>query len=270
MNKIVSNSNGYGCKSPTVMGIVNVTPDSFFSGSRCDSESDIIKKVEVHIKGGASIIDIGACSTRPGSMAISEREELDRLLPALATVRKKYPKIPISVDTFRGEVAKKAVQDYEVDIVNDVYAFDRDEKMLDVVAQLNVPYVLMHYGVVDGDVVACVKSFFEEKLRILRDKGVKNIILDPGYGFGKTMEQNFELLSRQGELQSLHLPVLAGLSRKRMVWQTLESTPEDALNGTTVLNVIALQQGASILRVHDSREAYEAIGLLSLCRHRQM
>ncbi len=270
MDKIVSNSNGYGCKSPIVMGIVNVTPDSFFSDSRCDSESDIIRNVEAHIKGGASIIDIGACSTRPGSMAVSECEEFDRLLPALEAVRKKYPNILLSVDTFRGEVAKIAVQEYGVDIINDVYAFDRDEKMLDVVAQLNVPYVLMHYGVVNGDVVACVKSFFEEKLRILRDKGVKNIILDPGYGFGKTMEQNFELLSRQGELQSLHLPVLAGLSRKRMVWQTLESTPEDALNGTTVLNVIALQQGASILRVHDSREAYEAIRLLSLCRYRQM
>lgn len=266
MDKNVSNSNGYSCKSPVVMGIVNVTPDSFFSCSRCESEVDVIKNVSAHINNGASIIDIGACSTRPGSMAVTEREELDRLLPALETVRKKYPEILISVDTFRGEVAKKAVQEYGVDIINDVYAFDRDDKMLDVVAELNVPYVLMHYGEVYGDVVACVKSFFERKLRILQVKGVKNVILDPGYGFGKTMDQNFQLLSRQGELQSLHLPILSGLSRKRMVWQTLECTPEKALNGTTVLNVIALQQGASILRVHDSREAYEAIRLLDLCR----
>lgn len=266
MEKIVSKSNGYECKNPVVMGIVNVTPDSFFSGSRCESEEVLLEKVAIHINNGASIIDVGACSTRPGSTAVSEEEEMDRLLPAVAAIRKKYPDVLISVDTFRGEVAKKAVEECGADIINDVYAFDRDEKMLEVVAQLNVPYILMHYGEVEGDVVASVRAFFEKKLRILHDKGVKEIILDPGYGFGKTMEQNFELLSRQAELKSLDLPILAGLSRKRMVWQTLGCTPETALNGTTVLNVVALQQGASILRVHDSREAYEAIQLVKLCR----
>ncbi len=252
---------------PVIMGIVNVTPDSFFSESRCASKDLLINKVQSHLTEGADIIDIGACSTRPGSAAVSEEEELRRLLPALEVIRKEFPEVPLSVDTFRGKVAARAIKDFKVAVINDVYAFDRDESMLDALAELRAPYVLMHYGEVteSADVVGEVRRFFKEKIEILKSKGVNDIIIDPGYGFGKTMKQNFHLLAHQSELNDLGCPILAGLSRKRMVWQTLHCTPEEALNGTTVLNTIALRQGASILRVHDVQPAVEAIRLCHLC-----
>lgn len=260
----------YKSKYPVVMGILNVTDDSFFSSSRCQSAAELLKKVDLFINNGVSILDVGACSTRPGAAFVSEKEEMERLLPALEVLRNHYPDSIISVDTFRGNVARKVVEEFDVDIINDVFSFDKDEAMLDVVASLNKTYVLMHSEAINvgkDDFMKEIFRFFVKKIKILEDRGVKDIIIDPGYGFGKTMEQNFQLLSHQSELLQLGYPILAGLSRKRMVWQSLNVKIEEALNGTTVLNTIALQQGAHILRVHDVKEAMEAVKLWSLCKN---
>ena len=258
----------YDSSSPLVMGIINVTTDSFFESSRCLSTSQLLEKVDFFVQNGASIIDIGACSTRPNATFVSEEEEKKRLFPALELLRAKYPSLIISVDTFRGAIAKEAVESYNVSIINDVFGFDKDDSMLDAVASCGVPYVLTHsleIKIENDDFMKEIFRFFADKIAVLQSRGVKDIILDPGYGFGKTMEQNFELLARQSELLQFGLPILAGLSRKRMVWQSLNITPNEALNGTTVLNTIALQQGAKILRVHDVKEANEAVRLFSLC-----
>lgn len=258
----------YDSSAPVVMGIINVTSDSFFESSRCSSDSQILQKVDFFIQNGASIIDIGACSTRPNATFVSEEEEKKRLFPALELLRTNYPSLIISVDTFRGAIAKEAVESYNVSIINDVFGFDKDDSMLDAVASCGVPYVLTHsleIKMPNDDFMKEIFRFFADKIAVLQGRGVKDIILDPGYGFGKTMEQNFELLARQSELLQFGLPILAGLSRKRMVWQSLNITPNEALNGTTVLNTIALQQGAKILRVHDVKEANEAVRLFSLC-----
>jgi dihydropteroate synthase len=270
MDKKGSVSVNYKSKHPVVMGILNVTDDSFFSSSRCQSTAELLKKVDLFTNNGVSILDVGACSTRPGATFVSEKEELERLLPALEVLRNHYPDSIISVDTFRGNVVRKVVEEFDVDIINDVFSFDKDETMLDVVASLNRTYVLMHSGEINtgkSDFMKEIFRFFVKKIKILEDRGVKDIIIDPGYGFGKTMEQNFQLLSHQSELLQLGYPILAGLSRKRMVWQSLNVKVEEALNGTTVLNTIALQQGAHILRVHDVKEAMEAIKLWSLCQN---
>lgn len=259
----------YTSNQPLVMGIINVTSDSFYESSRCSSNSQLLQKVDFFIKNGVSIIDVGACSTRPNAEFVSELEEKQRLFPALQLLQSYYPSLILSVDTFRGAIAKEAVEKYNVSIINDVFAFEKDDSMLDVVSSLRVPYVLTHsleIKMQNGDFMNEIFRFFADKISLLRSKGVDDIILDPGYGFGKTMEQNFELLSRQSELLQFELPILAGLSRKRMVWQSLNITPNDALNGTTVLNTIALQQGAKILRVHDVKEAVEAVRLFSLCK----
>ncbi len=268
MEQNKSISMNYTPSNPVVMGIINVTPDSFYSSSRCKEPSLILKKIDQFVSEGGAIIDLGGCSTRPNSVVASEKEELDRVLPALELIRKEYPDLIISIDTFRGNVARRAVEDYQVSIINDVYAFERDENMLDAVVSLNVPYVLTHYSEIksqEGDFMSEIFRFFADKISLLKERGVQNIFVDPGYGFGKTMEQNFELLSRQSELLDLGCPILAGISRKRMIWQSLSITPDDALNGTTVLNTIALQNGASILRVHDVKEAVQAVRLSSLC-----
>lgn len=270
MDKKGSVSVNYKSKHPVVMGILNVTDDSFFSSSRCQSTAELLKKVDLFTNNGVSILDVGACSTRPGATFVSEKEELERLLPALEVLRNHYPDSIISVDTFRGNVVRKVVEEFDVDIINDVFSFDKDETMLDVVASLNRTYVLMHSGEINtgkSDFMKEIFRFFVKKIKILEDRGVKDIIIDPGYGFGKTMEQNFQLLSHQSELLQLGYPILAGLSRKRMVWQSLNVKVEEALNGTTVLNTIALQQGAHILRVHDVKEAMEAVKLWSLCQN---
>lgn len=270
MDKKGSVSVNYKSKHPVVMGILNVTDDSFFSSSRCQSTAELFKKVDLFTNNGVSILDVGACSTRPGATFVSEKEELEQLLPALEVLRNHYPDSIISVDTFRGNVARKVVEEFDVDIINDVFSFDKDETMLDVVASLNRTYVLMHSGEINtgkSDFMKEIFRFFVKKIKILEDRGVKDIIIDPGYGFGKTMEQNFQLLSHQSELLQLGYPILAGLSRKRMVWQSLNVKVEEALNGTTVLNTIALQQGAHILRVHDVKEAMEAVKLWSLCQN---
>lgn len=258
----------YGCLDPLVMGIVNFTPDSFYEGSRCSSSDLVLDKIGRMIDAGADIIDVGACSTRPGGVLVTEEEESSRLFSLLELVRKKFPDVLLSVDTFRANIAFRSVRDFGVNIINDVSSFDLDEKMLEVLSSLNVPYVLMHHDetshISDMSVfLTDILSFFEKKLEVLKAHGVGQVVIDPGYGFGKSMEQNYYLLAHQSVFKKFDCPILAGLSRKRMVWQTLGCSPDEALNGTTVLNVLALRQGASILRVHDVREAKEAV---RLCR----
>ncbi len=247
------------------MGIINVTPDSFFKESRCENEEALLSKTAKLLSEGADIFDIGACSTRPGSAPVSEGEELERMDRALRSIRKAYPSIRLSIDTFRASVAQMAVTEYGAEIVNDVYG--SDPKMIDTVAQLGCTYVYTHPFEIDSsspnELIRKIFVFFAEGIEMMKGKGVNsgNIIIDPGFGFGKTAEQNFELFSGIHELKSLGCPILVGISRKRMIWQTLGITPDEALNGTTVLNTLALTEGADILRVHDVKEAKQCVNL---------
>lgn len=247
------------------MGIINVTPDSFFKESRCENEEALLSKTAKLLSEGADIFDIGACSTRPGSAPVSEGEELERMDRALRSIRKAYPSIRLSIDTFRASVAQMAVTEYGAEIVNDVYG--SDPKMIDTVAQLGCTYVYTHPFEIDSsspnELIRKIFVFFAEGIEMMKGKGVNsgNIIIDPGFGFGKTAEQNFELFSGIHELKSLGYPILVGISRKRMIWQTLGITPDEALNGTTVLNTLALTEGADILRVHDVKEAKQCVNL---------
>lgn len=255
---------------PVVMGILNITPDSFFDGGRYDNEKSIIEQVEKMLSEGASIIDIGANSTRPGATEVSENEELERLLPVIKNIRKRYDKAIISADTFRSGVARKAFE-AGADIINDISGGTMDKNMFVTVADIRAPYILMH---IQGtpknmqndpqytDVVHEVKSFFQKKIQQLNNSGVQQIIIDPGFGFGKTVSHNFSLLKNLKEFGSFGYPVLAGLSRKSMVNKVLGTVPANALNGTSVLNTLALLNGASILRVHDVKEAIETIKLI--------
>lgn len=255
---------------PKVMGVVNITPDSFYGKSRFSLEN--IVDVAVSMVGeGASIIDIGAFSSRPGAGEISVEEEEERLFPALSMIRKKLPDIPVSIDTFRASVAKTAVLEYGAAIINDISGGEADNSMFSVIAELNVPYILMHMRGNPGnmqqytdydDVVSDILRWYGPRIQKLHTLGVKDIIIDPGFGFSKTIEQNFEMLSRLNEFHITGKPLLAGLSRKATIWKTLGITPDEALNGTTVLNTVALLNGADILRVHDVREAVEAIKLV--------
>lgn len=247
---------------PQVMGILNVTPDSFFAGSRKQTEQDIAERAQQIIAEGATMIDIGGCSTRPDAEPATEAEEMSRLRVGLAVVRRELPNAVISVDTFRPDVARMAVEEFGADIINDVGASGVcRQDMFRMVSRLHTPYILMSTKPTLYDMLIC----FADEVQQLRDLGQKDIILDPGFGFGKTLEQNFEVLRDMNQLQVMELPVLAGVSRKSMVFKSLSTTPDKALNGTTVLNTIALQKGASILRVHDVKEAVECIKLMKLC-----
>lgn len=250
---------------PVIMGIINVTPDSFFEGSRCENDEKILSQTAKMIAEGASIIDVGACSTRPGSAPVSEAEELDRMSHALRVIRSEFPEICLSIDTFRASVARMSVEQFGAQIINDVYGCD--EKMYETVGELGCSYVLMHCKEVDSashdDLLKKIFLFFAEEIEKLKQKGVHDIIVDPGFGFGKTMEENFALLAMTKEFKRLGYPILVGISRKTMIWQTLDITPSDALNGTTVLNTLALTQGADILRVHDVKEARQCVELYS-------
>lgn len=243
---------------PQVMGILNATPDSFFAGSRTQTEREIALRAEQIAAQGGTFIDVGAYSTRPGATEVAVEEEMQRLRLALATVRRVQPDIPLSVDTFRADVARMAVEEYGADIVNDV-SEAAEPDMLRMVARLRVPYILMSVQPTLRDTLLA----FAQKVQALRDLGQNDIILDPGFGFGKTTEQNFQLLNRLERLQVMELPVLVGVSRKSMIYKTLGCQPADALNGTTALHAIALMKGASILRVHDVKEAVETIKLFS-------
>jgi len=256
-------------ETPRVMGILNITPDSFYKGSRYISEADIIKAANRMLEDGADILDIGGYSSRPGAADISAEEEAGRVFNAVKLISSEFPDAIISVDTFRSAIAREAILN-GAHIINDISGGDADSGMFELVAELNVPYIMMHMqgnpanmqdNPVYDDVVADILKWFAERIFRLQSAGVKDIIVDPGFGFGKTVDNNFELLNRLGELSIAGLPVLAGLSRKSMIWKTLGITADDALNGTAVLNSFALAGGADILRVHDVKEARQAVTL---------
>ncbi len=260
---------------PVVMGILNVTPDSFFDGGRYETEAAVIGRIHQIMEEGAGIIDIGAYSTRPGAAAVDPKEELARLAPAVELVRKYYPSVPVSIDTFRSEVAREIYQCLGEVIVNDISGGTMDPEMFGFIAATRLPYIMMHIqgtpqtmqkNPVYGDVVKEVYRFFEERTEALRAAGTENIILDPGFGFGKTLEHNYELMNRLDIFHKLGYPLLVGISRKSMIFRLLDTTPAEALNGTTVLNTIALMKGASILRVHDVKEAVEAVKIVGRMR----
>ena len=236
---------------PQVMGILNVTPDSFYAASRKQTEQEIAERASQIVAEGGTIIDAGACSTRPGFEEISEAEEMDRLRFGLGIVRREQPDCMISVDTFRPDVARMAVEEFGVDIINDVS--EGNPRMFRMVSRLRVPYILMSQQPTIREMLLS----FAEKVQQLRDLGAKDIILDPGFGFGKTLEQNYQIMGELDKLQVMGLPLLVGVSRKSMIYKLLGFTPEESLNGTTALNTIALMKGASILRVHDVKEAVE-------------
>lgn len=257
---------------PKVMGIVNVTPDSFFAGSRVSSSEEITERVRTMLAEGADILDIGGYSSRPGADEVSPDEEYSRLARGLEAIRKVKEDAVVSVDTFRADVARRCVEEWNVGIINDIAGGDLDPEMWDTVTDLNVPYVLMHMrgnpktmgSLTDyKDVTAETLSALAEKTAQLRQKGVRDVVIDLGFGFAKTVEQNYQLLSDLKEFKIIGAPVLVGISRKTMIWKPLGITPDNAANGTTVLNTIALLNGADILRVHDVRNAVEAIKLVS-------
>ena len=256
---------------PIVMGIINTTPDSFYAGSRQQNTDAILEKAELMIKGGATILDIGGQSTRPGSIVVGKDEELKRVIEPIMAISKNFPEIFISIDTYYASVAKEAV-DAGASIVNDISAGSLDEAMIKTVASLQVPYVLMHMqGTPQNmqqlphydDVTKAVLDFFIQKIDELKKLGVHDIIIDPGFGFGKTITHNFKLLQNLAVFNMLDKPLLLGISRKSTIYKTLNITAEEALNGTTVLNTIGLLSGAHILRVHDVREAKQAIDLIA-------
>ena len=260
---------------PWVMGIVNVTPDSFYSGSRATDELTLVGRVRQLIADGADVLDIGACSTRPGSQSVDAQAEMDRLQWALGIIRREAPGVILSVDTYRADVARRCVEDWGVDIINDISGGTIDDKMFATVAGLHVPYVLMHMrgtpdtmsSLTDYDnVTADVLEWMARRVDDMRQMGVADIIADPGFGFAKTVEQNYELLARLEAFHALNAPLLVGVSRKRMIYTPLDCTADEALNGTTVINTLALERGAHILRVHDVRAAVEAVKLVSLMR----
>ena len=256
--------------TPKVMGILNLTPDSFYEGSRFSSNKKLLLHVEKMLQEGATFLDIGGYSSRPGADFVSEEEEHSRVVPAIEQIVKEFPEVLLSVDTFRSGVAKAGVEAGAV-MVNDISGGDLDKKMLPTVAKLQVPYIMMHmrgtpqtmtkftdYDNVTRDIVA----YFSEKIALTNKLGLNDLVIDPGFGFAKTRQQNFELLNHLSHLKILEKPLLVGISRKSMIYKTLKTTPEKALNGTTVLNTVALLKGASILRVHDVKEAVEAIQLV--------
>lgn len=258
---------------PQVMGILNVTPDSFYSGSRKQTEEDIRNRVKQIINEGGQMIDIGAYSSRSGADDVSTREEMARLRHGMKIVNEMAPDMPVSVDTFRADVAKMCVEELGVGIINDISGGELDKRMFETVAKLGVPYILMHMKGTPqtmqqaphyDDLMKEIMLYFAEKIQKLRDLGQKDIILDPGYGFAKTIEHNYELLGHQEMLHVFELPLLVGISRKSMIYRLLGSSPEESLNGTSVLNTIALQKGASILRVHDVKECVEVVKIVKM------
>ena len=255
---------------PSVMGVVNITDDSFYKASRVSNTTNLLAKVEQFLNDGATIIDVGGCSSRPGAKLVDQNIEEKRVLPAIESILKEFPDAVLSIDTFRSDIATRAVH-LGVKIINDVSAGKFDSKMFKTAAKLNVPYVLMHMQGSPStmqknpeytDVFSEVYDFFKIKLDEMKLVGLENVIIDPGFGFGKTVEQNYQLLYRLNEFENFNKPILVGFSRKSMIGKVLGCKSEDLLNGTTVLNTIALINGASILRVHDVKEAVEAVQLL--------
>lgn len=256
---------------PIVMGILNITPDSFYAGSRKETEKQVIERVAEILSQGGTIIDIGAQSTRPDSTLLSAQEEIDRLKFALSIINREFPGVILSVDTFYSDVARLAVEEYGAAIINDISGGEMDKSMFAMAAKLNVPYILMHMRgtpqtmkeLTDYDnLIQNIFYYFSKKIAELHLLGVNDIIIDPGFGFSKTMDQNYELMATLRGFSIFELPLLVGISRKKMIANLLGTTPPDSLNGTTVLNTFALQNGANILRVHDVKEAMEAIKIV--------
>ena len=276
---IVIKGNIIDTSNPIVMAIINSTPDSFYSGSRHSSKEEVKKSAEKAINEGASILDIGGYSTRPGAPEVTEQEEIDRVCMALGAIREEWPEIPISVDTFRSSVAKISVKEFDADIINDVYGGEMDKTLFSTMAELQVPYILMHskgnpqtmqnmteYSDFESDIL----RYFSEKIKQLRDAGFnKEIIRYPEKKKKKTVEQNYQLLNDLALFECFNAPILVGISRKSMIFKPLEITPLEALNGTTILNTFAIERGANILRVHDVRQAMEVIKLHHLLKNRQ-
>ena len=258
--------------TPLVMGILNVTPNSFYSDSRKQSEFDIISRCREIINEGGSIIDVGAQSTSPSSSFLTAKEEANRLMPALKLIRKEFPDVILSIDTFYADVAKQAVEEYGANIINDISGGEIDDRMFSVVAELNVPYILMHMRGVPQtmqqmtdyeDLIQDIIYYFSEKKAKLNLLGVSDVIIDPGFGFSKSVTQNYELMAYLKYFHIFDEPILVGVSRKSMIYKLLETTPEESLNGTTVLNTVSLLSGANILRVHDVKEAAECVRIIS-------
>lgn len=257
--------------TPQIMGILNVTPDSFYAGSRMQTEADIATRARQILDEGATIIDIGAYSSRPNAEHISPEEEMKRLRTALEILNRNHPEAIISVDTFRADIAERCVNDYGVAIINDIAAGEMDGCMFETVARLGVPYIMMHMqGTPQNmqkephydNLLKEVFMYFAKKVQQLRDLGAKDIILDPGFGFGKTLDDNYKLMAHLEEFSIFELPLLVGVSRKSMIYRLFDTSPQEALNGTTILNTVALMKGADILRVHDVREAVEAVKIV--------
>lgn len=256
---------------PIVMGILNITPDSFYKNSRKQTEKDIVKRAEQIICEGGTIIDIGGQSSNPNSFLLSVDEELDRLRPALSAINREFPEALASVDTFYSQVAKVCVEEYGVALVNDISGGEIDKNMFETVAGLNVPYVLMHMRgtprtmseLTDYDnMLQDIFYYFSEKIALLHQLGVKDVIVDPGFGFSKTLDQNYELMAALRGFAVFESPILAGISRKSMIYNLTGTNPENSLNGTSVLNTFAIQNGANILRVHDVKAATEVIQIM--------
>ena len=260
--------------TPVVMGILNVTTDSFYDGGKYLSEIEITKQIRKINKEGAKIIDVGASSSRPGSIPVSEKTEIERLLPAIELIKKNSPNLKISIDTFRSSVARQCIKN-GADMINDISAGEKDKKMFETIAELNVPYVMMH---MKGNSLTMQKNpnydniineifiFFEKKIKTLNSLGFNKIIIDPGFGFGKTLEHNYEILRNLSEFKKINLPILVGVSRKSMIYNLLEITADQALNGTSIINTIALNNGANLLRVHDVKEATQCIKIMKQIR----
>ncbi len=261
---------------PQVMGILNLTPDSFYAMSRKQTENDVATRIAQLMAEGADIIDVGACSSRPGADNVSAEEEMERLRRGLDILRQVAPEAIVSVDTYRADVAAMCVEEYGVAMINDISAGQLDERMFDTVARLRVPYVLTHMqGTPETmqaspqyvDVVHDVLRFLAARAEILHEKGVSDVVIDPGFGFGKTLEHNYQLMDRLEEFHLLELPLLVGISRKSMIYRLLDVTPDEALNGTTALNMVALMKGAHILRVHDVKACRECIQIVDKLRN---
>lgn len=262
---------------PRVMGILNITPDSFYADSRKQTEKDIIARIHQILDEGGDFIDIGAYSSRPDASDVSPKEEMERLKYGLEILQNECPEAVVSVDTFRADVAKMCVEEYGVALINDIAAGQMDPEMFSTIAQLKVPYIMMHMQGTPQNMqknphydnpVKEIILYFAEKIEKLRASGVKDLIIDPGFGFGKTLAHNYEILDKLEELQMFQLPILIGVSRKSMVYKLLGGGPEDALNGTTALHAIALMKGARILRVHDVKAATETVRIFQALKER--
>ena len=256
--------------SPKVMGILNITPDSFYDGGQYTNNHDILKHVELMLREGATFIDIGAYSSRPNADHVNEADELKRILPIVNLILKEFPEVLLSIDTFKSQVAKQCIEAGAA-LINDISAGTLDHNMLQTIADLQVPYIMMHMRGTPqtmqqqtdyDDIVKDILFYFSERMAVAKQLGIVDIIVDPGFGFAKTLEQNYELLNKLEHFKIIEKPVLVGISRKSMIYKTLETSAKESLNGTSVLNTIALQKNASILRVHDVKEAMECVKLV--------